>query len=209
MLDGPTAEETNQGEATDLVDVVEEIETLAAESSDDLVVQDLLDHYDGRAYGLWILVPGLIALSPAGAVPTVPTIVACVLILVTLQALVGRERPWLPGWLRRRHISDSMIGKVAGFTRPLARGTDWVLRPRLTRLASGRAQYPIAIAVLLLATLMIPLELLPLAGFFPAAAIVLLALGLTAKDGVLIICAAVLGCAAFSTVVVFACRWMV
>ena len=123
------------------------------------------------------LFPGLIALSPAGAVPTVPSIVACVLILVTLQALVGRERPWLPGWLRRRHISDSMIGKLAGFTRPLARGTDWVLRPRLTQLASGRAQYPIAIAVLLLATLMIPLELLPLAGFFPAAAIVLLASG--------------------------------
>ena len=209
MLDAPTVAGNPEADATDLVDVVDEIETLAAESGD-LVVQDLLDHYDGRAYGLWILVPALIALSPAGAVPSVPSIVAVTLILITVQALVGREKPWLPGWVRRRHISDTMIDRLTRFSRPLARGTDWILRPRLTRLASGPAQYPIAIAVVLLAALMIPLELLPMAGFFPAAAIVLLALGLTAKDGVLDPRRHRSGMrGTISTMVVFICDWIV
>lgn len=205
MLDAPLIADPDP---TDLVDVIEEIEEIA-DQADDLVVQDLLDHYDGRAYGLWILVPSLIALSPAGAVPSVPSIVACVLILITGQALLGREKPWLPVWLRRRRISDAVVERLTAFARPLARGTDHVLRPRLTRLASGPAQYPIAIAVLILAAMMIPLELLPMAGFFPAAAIVLLALGLTARDGVLVLAAAVLGAVAVSAAVVFLCRWMV
>jgi len=205
MLDATPADAAH---ATDLAEVVDEIEDLA-DDHDDLVVQDVLEHYDGRAYGLWILLPGLVALSPAGALPLVPSLCAVVLILITVQAMLGREKPWLPMFIRRRHLSDRMVSRLTRFARPLARGVDWVLRPRLTALVSGRAQYLIAVAVLVLALLMIPLELVPMAVFLPAGAITLLALGLTAKDGLLVLAAAVVGVMAVSGAVVLACGWMV
>ena len=192
----------------DLRDVVEEIDTLC-EEADDLDVQTLLDHYDGRAYGLWILIPGLFALSPVGAVPAVPSIVALTIIFITLQALLGRDKPWLPNWIRRLPLSESAIHKLSRFARPFASGIDRVLRPRLLVLVSGPAQWIVAVGIMALATLMIPLELVPMAGFLPCGAIVLLALALFARDGLLVLLAAVLAAATLSTVVVVVCRLLV
>jgi hypothetical protein len=66
---------------------------------------------------------------------------------------------------------------------PVARGIDWVTRPRLSWLTEGAFTYAIAAACVLIALVIPPLEFVPFAATAPAVAITLFGLGLIARDG--------------------------
>lgn len=178
-----------------LSDILNELQD-RSKSDDELSVQDVLDAFEDRTFGPFILSLGLIAITPIGMIPLVPTTIALLLLGVVGQALLGRRHPWIPRRIRKQAISQQKLAKGIKKARPWARRIDKIIKPRLTFLTEGPLRYFLAVLALPLALTMPPLELVPFAVFIPATGIVLLGLSVTAKDGVLALAAALFALAA-------------
>ena len=89
-----------------------------------------------------------------------------------------------PGSARKaRSIDGAKLEKGLTRFRPIARFVDHLLRPRLIFLTRGPFFYVITASMLLVALVTPILELVPLGGIPPNAALVAFALAITARDG--------------------------
>jgi hypothetical protein len=161
----------------------------ADERSDQVTLGAMLETVGRRSFGALLLVLGVILFSPLSTMFGVSTAVAILVLLVAGQRLFGRDHFWLPGSLLRRGISRSKFEHGLKILRPVARFVDRLIRPRLTALTEGAAAYAIAGASVIIALMMPPLEVLPVASHFAGAALTAFGLGLVARDGFLVIIA--------------------
>jgi hypothetical protein len=169
-----------------------------AATGDGVSLGAILDQVGHRSHGPLLLVPGLIALLPTGAIPTMPTIMGMTILIIAIQMLLAGDHVWLPPRLERLHIRKGRVTTALQKARARATRLDVVLRPRLRILTGRIAARGIAVVAIALALLMPPLEFLPFATAMPSSAIMVLALGLTVGDGVwvmagLLLAAVVLG----------------
>lgn len=156
-------------------------------TDDPVRVEDLIAAAEERGFGPLLLVPALLVLTPIGAIPLVPTLMALLNTLIAAQLLIGRRHPWLPRRLRRVKIARQRFEAAHRRATPITARIDRLLYPRLTLLTKGPAPRLVAALVLVLGLVMIPLELVPFAAAVPAFAIVLMGLGLSVRDGLLIV----------------------
>jgi hypothetical protein len=177
--DSRAAEPVNHHDLEDLIDHILKITPDQGRIS----VADFMTALGQRSFGPLILVPSLIALSPVGAIPGLPAITSAIVILLTLQILTGHTHFWLPAWLKARTIDGAKLEKGLQAFRPIAHFVDYFLRPRLSFLTRGVFFYAIALLTLVVACITPVLELIPLGGIPPNAALVAFALAITAHDG--------------------------
>lgn len=140
-----------------------------------------------RAYGPILLFLGLIAVSPLTVAPGATWAVAVLTLLVSLQLLLQRPMPWIPQRALRLPLPRSLMSAFVRSIRPLARFADVFVKPRLQALAEPPWVAAAATVCIAAALVTFPLGLVPFAPFIPGLAICLVGLGLTAKDGVLLI----------------------
>lgn len=144
-----------------------------------------------RSYGLLLLTLNLPNLIPL-PLPLLSIIFGFPLALVGLQLALGLERPWVPGFLRRRGIKKS---EILHFCDQADKRYGWfhrLIHPRLPFLTRGAAVRLIGLAIFALASVMaLPI---PLGNLVLAIPIALLALGLIERDGAFVIVGLVLGC---------------
>lgn len=167
-----------------------------------LTVQRLMDAIGQRSFGAVLLLPALILLSPISAVPGIPTAMGLFVVLVCGQLLLHRRTLWLPRWILHRAVPKRRWPHALRLLRPVARGADWLLRPRLAWLVSGWRVSVIALVCLLLALCTTPLEMLPGANTTTGAALTAFALALMARDGLLVV-VGMLACGLLVTMVVW------
>ncbi len=154
-------------------------------------------------FGSVVLLAGLVTLVPlVGDVPGVPTIMGLLVFLTAGQVLLGRERLWLPGWLREREVEAETVKKGAEWLRPGARLVDRVVKPRLPPLAGRRARQAMAVVCLLVAAAMPLMELIPFSANIAGVILTVLGLSSVARDGLLTL----LALASFGVGVGFALR---
>lgn len=144
-----------------------------------------------RSFAPLLVFAGLLALSPLSGIPGMPTLVATIVLLTSGQLLFGREHFWLPDRVLRQGIPRERFDKALKMARPASRFVDRILRPRLTALTRGIGTYLIAVACLLIAVTMPPLEILPFAASIAGAAIATFGLSLMARDGLMALVALV------------------
>lgn len=161
----------------------------AAAGGDAVSVKTIVDAFDNRSYGPFLLVPALLEISPIGGVPGVPTVIAAVIVLFAIQILAGRETMWLPGFIARRSISSKKLRKAVDKLRPVARFMDRWFHGRLAWLTKGPFLKGAALACIFLACTVPPLELVPFASTAPMAAIAAFGLAMLVRDGALMIVA--------------------
>ncbi|WP_207478278.1 exopolysaccharide biosynthesis protein [Arenibaculum pallidiluteum] len=143
----------------------------------------LVERLGDRAFGAFLLIVSLPNILP---VPVgVATVLEIPLLLIAVQMAMGRRRLWLPAFALRvglsRDKADRLLQRCIGM---LQRTERWV-RPRLLPLTGALAERLIgALCVVLGIILVVPV---PLLGWFPAFALVALALGLVERDGVMMI----------------------
>ena len=166
----------------DLENVIEVILDITPDQGR-LSVADLMGAIGQRSFGPLLLVPALIALSPVGAIPGLPAITSAIIIILTVQILAGHKHLWLPQWLKKRTINGAKLEKGLKAFLPVARFVDHLLRPRMIYLTRGPGFYVLVVLILIVAGITPILELIPLGGIPPNAALVAFALALTAKDG--------------------------
>lgn len=148
---------------------------------------ELLDTLDQRSYGPLLLLPAIIAVAPTGAIPGMSIATGSIIVLLAVQLLVGKPHPWIPARLERFAFSREALARSVDRSMPWVKAAESHLRRRMTFLAEPPASRLVALLCLLLAFTMFPLALLPFAVALPGTALILLALGLTARDGLLVL----------------------
>ncbi len=159
----------------------------ATDGQSQVAIGDLMDSLSSRSHGPMLLFPAVIAISPLGMIPGMSVVTGTLIILIAAQMMVFSSRPWIPQRLARFEFSRDKLKSGVEKTQRWVRWFEKVIRPRLEFLASGGMVYPIAIMSILLALSFYPLAVVPFGVFAPGLAITLFGLGLTARDGVLVL----------------------
>ena len=125
------------------------------------------------------------------ALPGISAVLGAPLILLTGQLMLGRPRPWLPGFLRRRSLArTSFEGLVARLVPRLRRIEAWVV-PRLLAVTGVLGKRVIgALGVVLALVIMLPV---PFGNAIPGLALVVMSVGLLGRDGLAVLAGGLIG----------------
>jgi len=155
-------------------------------------VKQMLVVLNNRGFGALLLIPCLIEILPTGVIPGVPSFCATLIILLSVQMLLGKRHPWVPKKIRNKTFDHQKIENGIGKARPVIKWIDHQTRERWRFLASHNAERLSALSIITLALTMYPLELVPFASSIPSIIIALFAIGYLTKDGILLLVAWVL-----------------
>lgn len=150
-----------------------------------VTIEELVASLDSRAFGFLVLLMALPNLTPGPSMPGFSTIFGVPVCIVAVQMILGRTRLWLPHWIGKRAISRGRVARIIGHAIPMIRRIESVLKPRwpiLTQSIIGKWTGIGCLTAGALLTLPIPIF-----SMAPAFALVLLSLGLLARDGVMLI----------------------
>ncbi|MBO6551062.1 MAG: exopolysaccharide biosynthesis protein [Rhizobiales bacterium] len=154
---------------------------------DNISVDDFGDVLSTRGYGPLLVGPAIITILPTGAIPGVPDICALLIIFISVQILIGRARPWIPKKLNNFSMKREKYIRVVNQAKPYTKIIDRYLYPRLKFLTREELQPIIALVSILLSLAIMVLSFIPFMAAIPAAGILLLGLGLSSRDGLLLL----------------------
>ena len=195
-----TSEDNSSSSSPDgLVDILKQMKENT--DGDEVSLEDTLDSLNSRSFGPLLLVPAIMAVSPIGAIPGMSIATGCVLMLIAVQMIFSSGRPWLPQRLLDFSFSRETLAKGIDKTLPWAKWLEGFTDKRLQIITHSPFHYVIAAMVAFLALLFIPLAFLPFAVAIPGTAIALFALGMTVRDGVLVLLGFAVSCAAIGVAV--------
>lgn len=171
----------------DLEGILADLEQ-AAESRDRLTADEMLDVVGARGFGPVLAVLSLFLLLPVGMVPGMPAVVGLVLILIGVLMMMGRKRLHLPRRIGRLALAAHRITAVTRRMRPWAARLRALVHPRLTFLAASRPAV-VALGLVLAATglVLIFIGFVPFLPFVLALHVVLIGIGLTMRDGIVVL----------------------
>lgn len=167
-----------------LGDVIDSIEHSTGEQ-ERVSIGDIFDAFEGRLFGPMLVVPALALLTPLGGIPGAPIVIAVVLLLIAGQRVAGKTQPWIPRRILEREVERRTLVGAFERVRPWARRIDRLIRPRMHALVRPPMPQITAGIVVLLALAIPVIGLIPFAVAAPGAAILLLGLALTGRDGLL------------------------
>lgn len=171
---------------------------LSAQAEGDTVTLGwILTQLHERAFGLFLLILALPCCIPF--LYGIPQVVSLPLMFVSAQIALGRRVPWLPDRLATRAISTSGLGSLAHRARPWLRRIEALSHPRLGPLTRPPMDRLVGVALVVFsASILVPL---PGTNTVPGFAVVVVAMGLVQRDGLLVILGTVLGTAWIATLV--------
>ena len=176
--------------------ISDRLDQLVADATSDQVTLDwVLAQLHERAFGLFLLILALPCCIPF--LYGIPQVVSLPLMFVSAQILMGRRVPWLPQKLGQRKVSTSGLQSLAQRAGPWLRRIEAISRPRLAALTQAPMDRLVGLALVLFsASILVPL---PGTNTVPGFAVVLVAMGLLQRDGVLVLLGSVLGTAWIAT----------
>jgi hypothetical protein len=160
-----------------------------------LSLDDILKIVGRRAYGPLLLAIGILSVSPLALVPGSTWAFAALTLLVAMQMAFNRKHPWLPESALKVSFPERKIEDAIRKMRPWTKAIDKVVRPRLQFLAGEPWLILVAILAIAAALITFPLSFIPFAPFIPGVTIILVGLGVTARDGLLLALAMLIVCA--------------
>ncbi len=163
-----------------------ECQTVPAETVEKVTIRAVLDTIGRRAYGPLLLFLGVFAISPLTAVPGLTWATAGLTLVIAGQLALGLHKPWLPGGVQNISIGSGALVRAVKALRPTARWIDKILKPRWRFMSQAPFVILVGLLICTAALVTFPLGFIPLAPLIPGVAVVLFALGLVAKDGVLL-----------------------
>jgi hypothetical protein len=175
-----------KGEPAPELSIAEALRRIGTHSEDErLTVGEILDSLDHRAYGFVLLLLAAANFTPGPSMPGFSTLFGLPALAMAMQMTLGWSRPWLPPRLARISVKRARFIAMVAKALPWIARLDRLLRPRLTWLATlTRHRWTGAAAMVQALLLCLPLPLYPMA---PAAALVLMSLGMIARDGLMLV----------------------
>lgn len=186
---GDTGECENGEPPRPMSEALEKVEDQSRQNVGQTVqVRDLLDALGQRAYGPLLLIPSLLTLVPIiGAIPGLPMVMAVWILVIAVQILIGRKYFWLPKRLLDLGMDADKVQKGVEKVMSPVQWLEKFIHPRMPWLCHRPVSFLTALLVTGLALSMFPLEFIPF-GVSPAAfTIFILAIGITAGDGLFVL----------------------
>jgi len=154
-------------------------------------LDDLLDRLGNKSFNTLMLVPAVLVVTPLSAIPGFSTLCGILIASAAVQKLLGRDHIYLPRWLCRRTVGEGRLTAAIERVRRPVRWLDRQTRPRLEALVQPPFS-TVAVAVAGLCGAVMPfLEFIPLSSSIMGAAVLFIALGLLARDGLVMLAAVV------------------
>lgn len=174
-----TAHRTNHRKVSQI------IADLAREPKDRVSLADLVAVLDERAFGVLMLILALPNAVGLGTIPGLSTVFGIPQIFVSLQMILGAQRPWLPAFVLERSIAMKDFRTMVERAEPSLVKIERLLRPRLAVMSSDLVERLLGL-VLLILSILVALPI-PFANQPPAVAQGLIALGMIERDGVIVL----------------------
>ncbi|MCB2212200.1 exopolysaccharide biosynthesis protein [bacterium] len=163
---------------------------LENKTSDVITLGTIIQSLGTRGFGVLLFILSLPSALPVPA-PGYSTPFGLLISGLAIQMMIGRQTPVLPQWALKRSISYDAAQKIFGAGIKFLHKTEALVRPRMSWMGSRFGKAAISILVLAMAVLMIlPI---PLTNTIPAAVIFMIGIGLTERDGLIIILSAIGG----------------
>jgi hypothetical protein len=179
-----------------LSEEVERLIVLLQEKS--LVLAEMIAVLHGRAYNLLLIILALPFCTPI-PLPGLSTPFGWIIAIIGARLGLA-QKPWLPRRMLELQIKPAWMIPVLRAVRRVARGLEFLLRPRLSWLADYTPLHRLYGAMILTSGLLLLLPLpIPFSNLLPSATVVLLASGMLERDGAAIIG----GVAAFAVTLAF------
>lgn len=172
------------------------VELVRRRPGETIAIEDIVETFHGRAYGvllLLVLLPAFIPL-PIGAGLISGPLVS----ILGLELLLTLRTPWLPQRARRRTIRRETLARFATRMRPVFTWLERLCRPRLSRLTRSTAANAFTGVQLVALGLLLALPI-PLTNYPFALLILAYAIAIIERDGALLLLAWVLGWATIAT----------
>ena len=173
--------------ARNLGELLEQIAGAARSDSTRVTVGGILDAVGTRSFAPLLMATGILLASPLSGIPLFPSTMALVVVLVSVQILLGRRHVWLPSWLLHRALQREYLLRVLDRLRKPCGVIDRFLAPRLVYLVSGPAEGFIAFICLAMAVVMPLMEVVPLSASIAGVALCAFGLALVARDGLMVL----------------------
>lgn len=184
--------QTDASQRETLTQALERLER-AGDGHEQLAVADMVDSVKDRGFGPLILLPALVTFLPTGGIPGVPAVAAVIIVLVSAQMLLGWQDPWLPKRVTRLRVGRQRFVELLRKSHFVTRRIDKVIRPRMQWVVSSKGSRLVGLMTMLVALSMIPTGLIPFLTALPAGFLVMLSMGLVARDGLLVLISTSMG----------------
>lgn len=192
-------EPNNTQENTPLQSVMDQI-AITLEGSASVDLKTVVEAFGNRAFGPIMVLCGLCMLTPLGGLPGLPPAFGVIVIVFALQLLFKRQSPWMPEVLRKVKIPAEKFLKVQAKVRPILAKIDHIINERFQWAVTGSMQVVVSVIAIILSLTFFPLGMIPFGVVAPAAIILILGLGITARDGILILIGLTLSLGVFAGV---------
>jgi hypothetical protein len=155
---------------------------LAQPAEGSLTLAEVLAAVGDRSFGALLVIlaiPNMVA----GLIPGVSILLGLPLLLVSVQLLIGAERPWLPRRLSRLEIQRADLLRIVERTRKTLRRLERALQPRMEFLTTAWAERLIGLGCVALSILVfLPI---PFANLVPATGLLLFGFAMLERDGLM------------------------
>jgi hypothetical protein len=157
------------------------LKAIAENGTEKITIGDLRKEAGSRAHGFGLFVFALPETLPLPT-PSLSTVLAVPLILISAHLIIFGEGSRIPGRKRRFAIRTSTFQNVVRYVSPVLKQIERLSKPRLETLVQ-RERMLGSICLLLSLVLALPI---PLANFAPAVCLAAIAFGMLQRDGVII-----------------------
>lgn len=143
-----------------------------------VTINQLIDHFGPRSYGVLIVV-----LTIPGLLPGIASLAGLVLLVFSLQMVLGISRPWLPGQLGELKIRRSGLAQGITLILPYVKKVEKYFHPRFVLLQGAIAMRVLGLVIALMSFLIVfPV---PFSNFIPSVILLFLGLALLQEDGLI------------------------
>lgn len=164
------------------------LENLEKENDENVSVGEIARNLGSRTFGPMILVPGLLAaFPPIGGIPGMSIITGIWIVLIAVQLLFFQKHLWLPKHLKQAEFDRESFKVKAQKLIKRVKKVESIFKSRWNSLTNFPFVQVIALECIILAITMFPLALVPFGVTLPAITIIFFAIGLTMKDGFMVI----------------------
>jgi hypothetical protein len=161
----------------------EVLRNLAYSDGERVSFGEILANLRQRAFGFAMLIfslPCALRMPPG-----IPTVCGAALAIIALNLILLRRKLWMPRTITQKSIARSDLRRIVDRLLPLLERLERICRPRFQVFTAPLARVLVGVVVLVLGVVMIlPI---PLIGNMPPGAAAVIAVGITERDGVVVL----------------------
>jgi len=152
--------------------------------ADRVSVGELMEVLHERGFGILLIIFVLPNCIPIPA-PGLVSLTAIPLLMLSAQMMYGADYPWLPSWLNRRMIKRGLLALLVSRASPVMRKIEKLLRQRVSFASSETGEKIVGgLCFVFSLCILVPL---PWTNLVPGYGILVMALGLLSRDGVVVL----------------------